>query len=417
MTPRGERSEREARLAYATNAFPGETVAELTASVAGPLRRIAGTLGGGEPLGLEMRLSATAAEALESEPDALALLKEELAAGELEVVTFNAFSPSDFHARRVKEDAYRPTWLEEGRACYTRRVADIFCGLLREGQTGSLSTSPGSFKAFGGGPELLPRLARAYAEMADYLATVEQEQGRRIVLSIEPEPGCTIETTGEFLAFYEEHLLRSGREHLSALRSCSKEEAELLLRRHIAFTFDTAHLAVEFEDLVDSSRRLAAAGVRIGKVHATSAVRLPQPETAPEALEALKRFLRSPYMHQALGANEHGEVSLRETDLSALLNRPSTIASCNELRIHFHLPLYLERLGPLSTTSAESLAAVRHILARELCDTIVLETYTWKVLELFPDLAGRGIEASVAEEIRWARAELFTGVASLSERP
>lgn len=341
------------RIGYVSNAFPGETMEELVATVTGPLRRVRDRLCGVGPLGLELRLSAAGAAELSESPAKRERLCEALAAGGFEVVSFNAFSPSAFNSRRVKEDAYRPTWLEIERSGYTRRVADIFAEILPLGGSGSVSTSPGSFKAFDEGEELLTPIAEAYAEMAHYLAEVEERRGRHILLSIEPEPGCTMETTEELIDFFERRLLTAGRQRLATQRGCSQAEDR-------------------------------------------------------EALTELARFSSSPYMHQIVGVDAEGRACLREADLPKLLAGSVPFDGCRELRVHFHLPLYLERLGELDTTALEARSAVRYVVEHGLCDTTILETCTWKLLERYPGLVGEGgVEEAVAEEIRWACERLF----------
>ena len=66
-------------------------------------------------------------------------------------------------------------------------------------------------------------------------------------------------------------------------------------RRHIGVCYDTAHAAVAFEDPAEGLRRLARAGVRIGKVHLSSAMRLAPTD---EALEQLEPFGDEVYLHQ-----------------------------------------------------------------------------------------------------------------------
>lgn len=394
------------RLGYASNAFPYESVPELIAVLGGPLSRIRSRLPRGHFPGLELRLGIEMVDELLGGGPSFDLLSETLAGNGLEVLTMNGFSPEGFHARRVKEDAYRPTWMEEGRAVYTRKVAEIFARLLPEAAGGAISTSPGSFKAFGHDDAVLDHIAEAYARMAGFLHRLESRTGRRLLLCIEPEPGCSIETTSELIDFSENRLFLAGRDSLTLREEISKRKAEDLLRRHIAVTFDTAHQSVEFEEPVDALRRIEGAGIRIGKVHATSAIRLESPSKNPEALDRLATLSRSPHMHQAVGVDGAGRIVLREHDLESLLSRPDALQACSELRVHFHLPLFLDSLGPLGTTAREAVSAASYAIERGLCDVVVLETYTWAVLGLIPELRDLDIEAGVTREIGWAEEHL-----------
>jgi hypothetical protein len=75
-----------------------------------------------------------------------------------------------------------------------------------------------------------------------------------------------------------------------------------------------------------------------------------------------------------------------------------------EWRIHFHVPIFLERLGELETTRAATAAALAVHRANALSRHVEIETYTWDVL---PDEFKTGdIVEYVSREIEWARAEL-----------
>ncbi len=397
---------RSMQLGYATNVFRSETLAEVIATLQGPLARIRRFLSGSFQ-GFELRLGMAATEEAVRDPGARERLIETLKGNDLPVLTINGFSPQDFHGRRVKEEAYRPTWLEEGRLLYTKRLAELLAELLPEGRSGAISTSPGSFKAFGHDAERLDATAEAFAAMASFLFEIEERTGRRISLCIEPEPGCTIESTDEAIVFFDRHLLGAGARYLRKRGALSGPKAEEVLRRHLAVTFDCCHLSIEFEDLVDSARRLAESGVSIGKVHATSAIRLERPAERPEGLAKLARYARSPYLHQVIGTDGGGRVVFRAQDLEPALAAPEELLACAEIRIHFHLPLFVEKIGPLGTTVPDTVAGVRYIAERALCPVAILETYTWSVLSETGDFAGLDVESGIAREIRWARESLF----------
>ena len=400
------------RLGYATNAFSYESVSELVQVLSGPIDRIRSRMPHAHFPELELRLGIEMVDELLADSRSFELLSETLSRRGLSVLSMNSFSPRGFHGRTVKEDAYRPTWMEQGRADYTRKVAEIFARLLPESGKGTISTSPGSFKGFGHDDAVLDHIGEAYATMAGFLHRLEDETGRRLLLCIEPEPGCSIETSDELIDFYENRLALGGRDSLSRREEISKLEAEDLVRRHIAVTFDTAHQSVEFEELPDAMRRIDEAGIIIGKVHATSALSLESPSSHPEALGRLVTLSKSPHMHQAIGVDAARRIVIREHDLDTLLSHDHTLGACSEVRIHFHLPLFLERLGPLGTTARDAQAAARFAVERGLCNTVVLETYTWAVLGLTLELADLDMEEGVAREIAWAHEHLVSARAS-----
>lgn len=79
-----DRASPSVRLGYATNAFPGETIAELIDSFRGPLCRIAREISQPGPLGVELRLSGKAVDELSAHPQVRARLVGELSEAGLE---------------------------------------------------------------------------------------------------------------------------------------------------------------------------------------------------------------------------------------------------------------------------------------------------------------------------------------------
>src|SRR5262249_7264729 len=144
--------------------------------------------------------SARAAAAL-SAPEALADFRRLLDAHGLYVFTINGFPYGDFHGTRVKERVYLPDWRDPARLAYTDELARILAALLPAGVTGSISTVPGALRS-----AVDEDGARAIAEQvrrqAAALARLQAETGKSIVLALEPEPGCLLETTDDAVAFF-----------------------------------------------------------------------------------------------------------------------------------------------------------------------------------------------------------------------
>ena len=136
-------------LTYCTNIHAGETWPEVLAGLETHLPAIKAAVAPEAPLGVGLRLSATAAEALD-EPVAFAAFREFLEAGGYYVFTINGFPYGTFHGQPVKEGAYRPDWSDPARLTYTNRLADLLARLLPEGLTGSVSTVHQLFKQAGG---------------------------------------------------------------------------------------------------------------------------------------------------------------------------------------------------------------------------------------------------------------------------
>lgn len=133
-------------LSYCTNIHAGETWSEIRASLEAHLPKIKARVRPQGLMGLGLRLSAIAAEALQ-EPAALEEFRSFLSRRGIYVFTINAFPFGPFHGRRVKEGVYRPDWLTPERLLFTNRVARILAALLPPETVGSISTVPGTFKA------------------------------------------------------------------------------------------------------------------------------------------------------------------------------------------------------------------------------------------------------------------------------
>ena len=82
--------------------------------------------------------------------------------------------------------------------------------------------------------------------------------------------------------------------------------------------------------------------------------------------------------------------------------------SARAWRTHYHVPLFAETLGALSTTRGDLETALAWIRTEpDLYTHLEIETYTWEVLpaseraRLAPDLA-----SGIAAEFDWVRSQL-----------
>jgi sugar phosphate isomerase/epimerase len=392
MNLRGARS---AHLTYCTNIHPGESWAEVRRNLESQVLRVKALVAPHESFGVGLRLSAEAAGSL-ADPATLDELRTFLAANDLYVFTINGFPYGPFHGTRVKEDVYRPDWLEEERLLYTDALAGILAALLPAGLEGSVSTVPGCFK---------PRAADdsgASAAMADRfirhastLVNLERDTGKRIALALEPEPFCVLETVAEAVAFFEAHLFAQGAvARLASLTDLGPSAAEEALHRHLGVCFDACHAAVEFEDPKAAVSALQSAGIAIHKIQVSAGLRVSPPSLENRA--ALAPFAEDVYLHQVV-ARRGGELR-RHADLAPALGDDAATTD-DEWRIHFHVPLFREELGPFRNTQA----FLRELLALQTREGITshleVETYTWHVLPA--EYRGADVAEDVARELRW----------------
>ncbi len=390
----------EPHLTYCTNIHAGETWAEVRGNVERYVLAVKRLVAPDRPFGVGLRLSARAADSL-AEPGALAAFREFLDAHGLYVFTINGFPYGAFHGTRVKEEVYLPDWMDEARLAYTDRLAGLLADLLPDepGLEGSVSTVPGAFKTRVKGEAEAARMAELMIRHAATLARIRERTGKLISLALEPEPCCHMETVAETIEFFERHLFTgASAERVATLCGLGRGEGEALLRRHLGVCFDACHMAVEFEEPRAALRAFRAAGIRVGKVQLSAGLKVSRGGGQARTLAALRPFAEGVYLHQVVERTRRG--LRRFADLPEALEAAGrSDGDEREWRIHFHVPLFLERLG-LFLNTQDYLCELLEILRREPASRhLEVETYTWEVL---PEQYRRDdIVTAVAREMRW----------------
>jgi sugar phosphate isomerase/epimerase len=383
-------------LTYCTNIHAGETWPDIRASLESFLPAIKRQVSPEAPMGVGLRLSGIAADAL-AEPEALDELRAFLAREGLYVFTINAFPYGPFHGTRVKEEVYQPDWTTPERLRFTNLAADILASLLPEGVEGSVSTVPGTFKPLAAAPGVVERMAAAMVRHAAHLVGIERRTGRRVTLAVEPEPCCFLETIEETVAFWRDHLLAApARQLLCGLTGLDEREADAALRRHLGVCYDVCHAAVEFEEPADALAALASAGIGLFKIQVSAGLSVPRPDA--DALAALAPFAEGVYLHQVVART--GKALRRHVDLPAALAQAGA-GGGDEWRVHFHVPIYLERFGHLEASRQAILDCVRAVNAFGDTGHFEVETYAWGVLP--PELQQPDLAAGIAQEMSWFR--------------
>ena len=388
-------------LTYCLNIHPGETWAENLTAIRTHALKVRDRLAHATPFGLGLRLSATAAREL-SAPACIAAFRAFLQDENLYAFTINGFPYGKFHQASVKENVYRPDWQDPRRREYTIQLADILAALLPEGVSGSISTVPGSYKAWITGDDSAERIKAMVANLADvaaHLAQVRRRTGRDICIALEPEPDCYIETTAEAIAFFGGPLMEHGLAHLKG-SGLSARDAQDCLHGQIGICLDTAHAAVEFEDLAQSVRQFQQAGVRIGKVQLSAA--LSMEPTAP-ALKRLADFNDPVYLHQVKAREPDGAVGCY-SDLPEALADASSHAAGRQMRVHFHVPLFCDSIAPLTSTASLMNAEFWNLLKDGATSHAEIETYTFSVLP--PELQSADVTDSIVREYQWVLGHL-----------
>jgi sugar phosphate isomerase/epimerase len=381
-------------LTYCLNIHPGESWAESFEAIRDKALAVKLRTVPDEWFGLGLRLSAQAAQEL-ADPERRAEALDFFGANQLYPFTINGFPYGRFHRGPVKENVYAPDWRTPERRDYTIQLADTLAALLPDTIEGSISTVPGSFKPWIKTDDDQHDMARNLAACVAYLAALRDDTGRTIHLGLEPEPDCFLETTAETVAFFKEVLWTTGAEEVARILGTGRGEGEELMRRHLGVCFDTCHVALQFEDLHESLRTYQAEGVRISKIQLSAALRC---ESNPEAWEALKAFREPTYLHQVKARAKSG-ARIAWYDLPEALDELPGFPDAEELRVHFHVPLFFTGAGPLQSTADALTPDFLHELRSGLCPHLEIETYTFDVLP--PEVHPGDVVRSIAREYSW----------------
>ena len=359
-------------ITYCTNIHPGESWQEIFRALCRHLPVIKAEFSPAEPFPVGLRLSWRAAMELNDTDESRFL--EWLRECQLFVPTINGFPYGSFHTSRVKEQVYLPDWRQQARVDYTTRLATLLDRWLPAGMPGSISTVPVTFGRF------LPKqemefIRRNLLSTLEHLDHLRQKSGKTIMLSLEPEPGCLLETIADVIMFFELMKFPDN------------------LRLALGICLDCCHQAMEFETPAECLANLNSAGISIGKVQVSSALRMLDPDRP-----LLESFCEPVYLHQTVIRGEDGALRRYDDLPEALQDHP--VGRGEEWRIHFHVPIFVERMAKYGTTRffVDSLLPL-------LDETVLLEveTYTWAVLP--PELRAETVDHSIIRELQWLKGQ------------
>ena len=393
-------------LSYCSNIHPGESWAEVRANFDRYVVAVRDRLLTEGDFGIGLRLSARAAAEL-AEPAVLAEFRDFLRRNRMYVFTLNGFPYGTFHGTRVKEEVYLPDWRDPQRLCYTNLLADLLAELLPQALPGdsavegSVSTVPGAYKPALAGPQDVALMVEHLLRHVAHLVALRARTGRLIALALEPEPYCFLETIAETVDFFQHELHGPAAvRRITALTGLDPAAARRALHDHLGVCLDLCHAAVEFEHPADCIQSLSLADIRVHKMQISAGLRLPTLD--PDARAALKCFDDPVYLHQVVQRGPAGIT--RFADLPEAFTSLQGPTADLEWRVHFHVPVFLDRLGPFGSTQS----FIREVLAiqreKPVSAHLEVETYTWGVL---PEPFRSGtVDAAVARELAWVRTEL-----------
>jgi hypothetical protein len=313
---------------------------------------------------------------------------------QLFVTGINGFPYGVFQGGPVKAAVYQPDWSTLERFLYTNDLVAILSALLPEGEIGSISTMPLAYQSLMPDETKHKLYARQIIMVTTLLDTLYREEGKHIVLAIEPEPDCVLEDTDTFISWFENELLPEGKRWMCVDQRRTPAEAEEILRRHVGICFDTCHFALAFENPLKALQRIERAGIRVGRVQLSAAIRATITE---QSLEALAAFVEPVYLHQTRVRLSQSRFE-RFADLTA-----DTLASAkahlgHELRAHFHVPLFWEGNGLIGSTHGDlSAEFFAHVTAQKY--PLEIETYTFDVLPA--ELKAEDVVENLVRETEW----------------
>jgi hypothetical protein len=382
---------RNLHLAYCTNVHRGETWRETFDSLKKYALAVREKICPQKPFAIGLRLGNQAAREL-YDPKKLLEFQRWLGKSDCYVFTINGFPYGQFHGTRVKEQVYAPDWASAERLAYTNLLFDLLAQLLPAGIEGSVSTVPGSFKEFISSREQEIEIRKNIFRCVEHISHASKKSKRKLHLGLEPEPLGLLENSAETISFFEQ----LGTEHKNDSR----------LREHLGVNYDCCHFAIEFEEPQNAIGALQKAGIKISKIHLSSALKT---KATKEVRAALKIFADDVYLHQVVARGTTGKLKFHRDlpDALALPNSKSKTQNSKlpEWRIHFHVPLHAPAISPFENTN-DHLLGVLDLLAENprLCSHLEMETYTWKVLPA--ELRSRSVVEQIVAEYGWTLARL-----------
>ena len=381
------------KLAYCTNVHAGADLAQTRQNLLRHAVQVKRQCSPNQSMGIGLWLSAQTAHDLlqQEQTDEFA---DWLRHNGLVPFTFNGFPFGDFHQEVVKHKVYHPTWAEPERLAYTLNLVALLDRLAPAGWEGSISTLPLAWRNPPADDAWWQAVRTQLRNLANQLHRFEQETGRLVYVCIEPEPGCLLQTSGDVVQLFQGQLLQG--------MSAAEEESIL---RHLRVCHDVCHAVVMCESQESVLQAYDKAGIRVGKVQISSAVCVPFDRIPwgdrQAAFAQLASFAEDRYLHQTT-IQQADATPLFFDDLPAALEFAVQSGELSGTwRVHFHVPVYLERFGLLETSRHDIEACLQACRARPEIEHFEVETYAWGVLPAHLQVAD--LASGIAAEMNWFR--------------
>lgn len=390
-------------LSYCSNIHPGEEWAAHFSVLQSSIPEIKAAVCPNRKMGIGLRLANQASIDL-SEKSNFETFNNWLEANDCYVFTMNGFPYGGFHNVVVKDQVHAPDWTTPERTNYTIRSFDLLAQLLPNDMTeGGISTSPLSYRFWWKTPELLKEATinatKNMLLVVEALIDLQEKTGKILHLDIEPEPDGILENSQEFIDWYNNYLIPMGVEQL-ANKGFSSEKAIESIKTHIQLCYDVCHFAVGFEHPQEVINKLNAEGLKVGKIQISSALKVDFSSDAQTKLETIAQYNEPTYLHQVVAQRKDGSF-VKFPDLTEAINGfDENILSW---RVHFHVPLFLENYGVLSSTQSDIVDTINVHKGNLFTNHLEIETYTWGVL---PTEFQAPLNESIIREINWVKSIL-----------
>ena len=397
-------------LTYSTLVHPGDTWEDMKASLQQYVPEVKKRISPDKPFGVSLRLANSSVETLMAQPQERAWLKKFLTDNDLYIFTINAFPYGPFKNVVVKENVYEPDWTTDQRTKYTMNIADILAEVTREVDEPTIQTAPLAYRPKVTDQAYQDKFNENIYRVIAHLMNLEKRTGRRIKLAVEPEPYCFLETIPETVEWFQRKIYSlQAAQQISKISGNPLSEVFGAVRRYLGVVLDICHQSVEFEDITGDIELLSQAGIPIFKLQEAAALRVDN--VTPEIVEELKKYTGTIYLSQT--------TELRNGVITRFLNLEDAIAAWEkdpgprEWRTHFHVPVFIDSLGPFKTTRSGIDDALRVHAKTPLSNHLEIETYTWDVLPAH--LKTGDITEYVVRELEYVRDELFRQVAAIKK--
>jgi hypothetical protein len=399
---------KDLHLSYCSNIHAGETWDATFQNLKIYIPEVKSRLGYKGKFGIGLRLSKEASVVLER-PERLQEFQEWLKKTQAYVYSLNCFPYGGFHRTKVKEQVHAPDWTTEARLAYTLRCFRILAQLLPEGVEGGISTSPLSYRHWFVSDleknEAFERATTHLIAVVVELVRLHQETGKFLHLDIEPEPDGLLENSEELIRYFKEWLLSVGKASLAKQLGTTQKEAEKLIKDHLQVCYDVCHFAIGYEKPKEAFKKLKQAGIGIGKIQLSAALKLLIPESPFERFSIGKRlgeFADTTYLHQVVARTKEG-------GLKSYPDLPQALAKLGdtqdlEWRVHFHVPIFLANYGSFQATQEDIVEVLKLVNANpSITKHLEVETYTWEVL---PQDTHLTLGDAISRELAWVKEQL-----------